>query len=217
MLKVNEMFETIQGEAEYTGTPSVFVRLQGCEVGCAFCDTPHTWAIDARVIPISDMKRKVEDEETCSLMSAGDIVVAVSDEHNAKHVVITGGEPCIYDLNELTQGLIEEGFSVQIETSGTEPIRCAPETFVTLSPKFDMAGGKEVLIESFARADEIKMPVGRQRDIDNIHDLIVPHGNNNIWLQPLSQSTKATALCVAEAIKNNWRVSIQTHKYMGVR
>ena len=216
MVKVNEIFSTIQGEATYTGTPSVFVRLQGCEVGCAFCDTPHTWAMNARVIPILQMLDKVDDEESCSDMSVLELVRVIATKHTARHVVITGGEPCIYDLTELTNELIDRGYNVQIETSGTEPIKCHESVWVTLSPKFDMAGGKEVLVESFARADEVKMPVGRRRDIDNIHELVVPH-HTNIWLQPLSQSEKATALCIEEALKNNWRVSIQTHKYMGVR
>jgi 7-carboxy-7-deazaguanine synthase len=216
MLKINEIFETIQGEAQYTGTPSVFIRLQGCEVGCAFCDTKHTWEMNPKIIPIKDMAAKVEDEESCAMMTEEEIVEFVIANFSAKHIVITGGEPCIYNLIELTDRFLDHGYSTQIETSGTEPILCADETFVTLSPKYNMAGGKEVLVDNYMRADEVKMPVGKQSDIDLIHTMIVPH-HDNIWLQPVSQSKKATQLCIDTATKNNWRISIQTHKFINIR
>jgi 7-carboxy-7-deazaguanine synthase len=213
---VNEFFETIQGEATYTGTPSVFIRLQGCPVGCAFCDTKHTWETDVPIIPIEQMRGKVEDEANCSKMTISQILYEL-DRFTARHVVITGGEPCMYDLTSLTETIIDSGRTVQIETSGTYEIHCAEDTWVTVSPKFNMPGGLEVLRSSLMLANEIKMPVGKDRDIDLILDEIEPNSACDIWLQPLSQSKKATDLCVRAAIENNWKVSIQTHKYMGVR
>jgi 7-carboxy-7-deazaguanine synthase len=162
------------------------------------------------------MLDKTEDEESCASMTV-DQIIRQLDNYSARHVVITGGEPAMYDLTELTTAIIDSVRSVQIETSGTFEIRCAEDTWITVSPKFNMPGGLPVLRNALMMADEIKMPVGKERDIENIHELIVPESSCDIWLQPLSQSAKATALCVKHAILNNWKVSLQTHKYLGVR
>ncbi len=218
MLKVNEIFETIQGEASYTGTPAVFLRLQGCPVACPWCDTKHTWHIQPEhTVAISVMLEKQADAPEFAQMSEKDLVEAVRSFH-ARHVVITGGEPCSYDLTQLTSELVGLGYTVQIETSGTFPVRAHPDTWVTVSPKVDMPGGLSVLPDALRRANEIKHPVGRERDIDNLR-LVLRDANPAalVWLQPLSQSEKATALCIQEATLNGWRVSIQTHKFLGVR
>lgn len=218
MLPVNEIFETIQGEASYTGTPSVFLRLQGCPVGCPWCDTKHTWDTEAKdEIAIAVLLEKQADAPTFARMSERELIDIVRT-FQARHVVITGGEPCMYDLTLLTGQLIGLGHTVQIETSGTYPVRVHPQAWVTVSPKVGMPGGLLVLPESLKRANEIKHPVGRDRDIDNLR--MVLHDANPaalVWLQPLSQSEKATALCIDEATANGWRVSIQTHKFLGVR
>lgn len=229
-LPVNELFETIQGEATFTGTPAVFIRLQGCPVGCAFCDTKHTWTIDPRnAVTMDEVLSKSADAPSFAWM--GPVHIAeIAARHKSQHIVITGGEPCLYDLWPLTSKLITRGLTVQIETSGTSEIKCAGGTFVTLSPKIGMPGGKEVLDSAIARADEIKMPVGKMADIDKLravmdrvkdarqkHDRDVINGGPTVWLQPLSQSPKATELCVEMATLNGWKLSVQTHKYLGVR
>ncbi|CAB4133803.1 NrdG Organic radical activating enzymes [uncultured Caudovirales phage] len=217
---VNEIFQTIQGEATYTGTPAIFIRMQGCPVGCGWCDTKHTWEVDPefKVEPIR-MLIKRDDTLQYADMSVENIYAAIKD-FDARHVVITGGEPCLYDLTSLTDFLIDKEYLVQIETSGTHEIICNDWTFVTVSPKIDMAGGFKILESAIARADEIKFPVGKSADIDKLIELITempPHPSTTIWLQPLSQNSKATKICVESAIKCGWRISIQTHKYMGVR
>jgi 7-carboxy-7-deazaguanine synthase len=223
MLPVNELFETIQGEASWTGTPSVFIRLQGCDVGCAFCDTKYTWPVNPeREVALSAMLSKLDDDDKYSLVGI-DTLVAMVKRYSAKHVVITGGEPCTHDLLPLTTRLIEqEGRSVQIETSGTAEIRCHHRTWVTVSPKFHMPGGKEVQIEMLNRADEIKMPVGRPADIAQLTTALGQLKQRTsrdipIWLQPLSMNKKATELCIAIATANNWKLSVQTHRFIGVR
>lgn len=216
---VNEVFESVQGEATYTGTPSVFIRLQGCPVGCAFCDTKHTWFMDdAKVMSIKPMLQKTEDTDGYAYMHIIDILTMLQN-YKARHIVLTGGEPCLYDLEPLTEALIANGYTVQIETSGTYPIKAHPKTFITVSPKIGMAGQLEVLHGCYLLADEIKFPVGKQADIVKLKEEVLPYtgGKNNIWLQPLSQNKTATALCVKEATENQWRVSIQTHKFIGVR
>src|SRR3954451_18271144 len=102
---VNEVFQSIQGEAHYVGTPSVFVRLQGCAVGCPWCDTRHTWDINpGHEVSLEHMLAKEADTPTFARLSQADILSVVG-RFNARHMVITGGEPCIYDLRSLTENL----------------------------------------------------------------------------------------------------------------
>lgn len=228
MLAVNELFQTIQGEAGWTGTPSVFVRLQGCDVGCPWCDTRHTWNIDESLeISLSAMLDKTADAPRYAIVGTATLVGAI-EQFQARHVVITGGEPAQYDLVELTTLLINSRRSVQIETSGTEPIRVNPATWVTVSPKIGMPGGKVVSAEALLRADEIKLPVGRLADIERFRILWattridavkagITVGDPIVWLQPLSQNRKATDLCIAAATEHEWRVSLQTHKFISIR
>jgi 7-carboxy-7-deazaguanine synthase len=224
---INEIFETVQGEAYYTGTPAVFVRLQGCTVGCPWCDTKHTWPVNAAdAASIDHMLAKKDSEQSYANMTVEQIVEAVN-RFKARHVVITGGEPCDYDLTELTKALPgPDGLrTVQIETSGTVLPQAAYWTWITVSPKIDMPGGRKVLLSALREADEIKMPVGKQVDIDKLKALLASMGEQSrgksgpplVWLQPLSQSEKATELCVQAATENGWRISIQTHKYLNVR
>jgi 7-carboxy-7-deazaguanine synthase len=194
---VNEIFQTVQGEATHTGTPAVFVRVQGCPVGCGWCDTKQTWDVPA------DHPR----------LSVEDIVRAVG-RFAARHVVITGGEPCLYDLNPLLAGLAAAGYGLQIETSGVYPIQVPDSVWVTVSPKVGMPGGT-CRADSLARADEIKMPVGKPRDVETLLGLPVPEGKP-VWVQPLSESPAATRLCIEAATEHGWRVSFQVHKLVGL-
>lgn len=215
---VNEIFESIQGEATFTGTPSIFIRLQGCPVGCAWCDTKHTWEVETKnmTTPVI-MMAKSSDTEQFAEMTVLELLDTLKQFH-ATHIVLTGGEPCIYDLTALTAQLYQAGYVVQIETSGTHDIKCHPSAFITVSPKLDMAGGFKILPECLEMADEIKHPVGKQADINKLRNEILPYAfTKNIWLQPLSQSKKATDLCIQQATENGWKVSIQTHKFLGVR
>lgn len=220
MLPINEVFETIQGEAHYTGTPAVFVRLQGCDVGCPWCDTKHTWDVaPGEAVTTSEMLAKLVDGKSYAMMEATAIAAHVAS-FKARHVVITGGEPCLYDLRRLTELVIAGGRTVQIETSGTEEIHAHPETWITVSPKVNMPGGKPILMRAIALANEIKMPVGKAEDIDRLERVLamVPGFRPmNVWLQPLSQSNKATDLCVKSATELGFRLSLQTHKFLGVR
>lgn len=218
MLRVNEIFPTIQGEACWTGMPATFIRLQGCPVGCSWCDTKHTWpeGNERKRIGIVEMLDKVEPAPTWAKMSPEQIVENVG-YMQPRHFVITGGEPCAQDISLLTAKLLTLG-SVQVETSGTHPVHVASGVWVTVSPKVGMAGGLEVLPDALERANEIKMPVTHQGDLDNLLNLLQGvKGNPVVWLQPISQGEQATALCVEACLEHHWRLSIQTHKYVGVR
>lgn len=213
---VNELFVTIQGEGSFTGTPATFVRLQGCPVGCAWCDTKHTWSLDeAKSVSLEQVLEKdAHADESFAWCTVEEIL----DATEVHHVVLTGGEPCLYDLLPLTTALIEAGRSVQVETSGTHEVRVHPETFITVSPKVGMPGGMMVLASALLRASEIKMPVGRMRDIEVLAELLLSVPDDvPVWLQPLSQSPTATGLCTQQAIARGWSLSVQTHKYIGLR
>ena len=218
MLKINEIFDTIQGEAYFTGTPATFIRLQGCPVGCHWCDTKHTWSegTEKLRIEIDEMLHKTKDSPKWSALSEKEIVKIVK-KLKPRHFVLTGGEPCSQDIFELTRLLASVG-TVQVETSGTYEINVYHKTWVTVSPKVNMLGGLEVLNTALSRANELKMPINGLKDVKNLLKLIKKQNYERlVWLQPVSQELKNTELCVNEAKNNNWRVSIQTHKYMGVR
>lgn len=220
-LPVNEIFNSIQGEGSFTGTPAVFVRLQFCGVGCSFCDTKHTWAKDdSKKITFDEMLRKWEDGDEWADVSITDLYAYLVKQPESL-IVITGGEPCMYDLTEFTENLLGAGKTVQIETSGTAKIKVSGAAFVTLSPKIGMPGGLKVLPLSSYRADEIKMPVGKQKDVDILKEFLQGDGigarGKPVYLQPLSQNEKATELCIEQARQNGWRLSAQLHKYLKVR
>lgn len=219
-LPVNEVFETIQGEGFHTGVPSIFVRLQGCDVGCSWCDTKHTWQVleSDRVQPDLIIGAS-GDTARWAMLTPNQLLEQFKTRYQAKHIVITGGEPCIYDLHELTNVLIAAGYSVQIETSGTYPVNAAAKAWVTVSPKVDMKGGKVVIEQALHRANEIKHPVARERDLTNLKSLLTGMTINVdvlVCLQPISQQQRATELCIQACIENNWRLSLQTHKFIGI-
>lgn len=218
MLRVNEIFPTIQGEAHWTGTPATFIRLQGCPVGCSWCDTKHTWPVnEKKKITVGEMLAKIDPAPNWAEMSVAD-VAAVVRSMKPRHFVITGGEPCTYDLFTLTANLKTLG-TVQVETSGTHEIKAVPGTWVTVSPKIGMAGGLKVRGDAMQRADEIKFPVETAEDIKRLEELLARHPANGrlVWLQPVSQDDEATELCVRACMTRRWSLSIQTHKYAGVR
>ncbi|QAV22458.1 7-carboxy-7-deazaguanine synthase QueE [Proteus hauseri] len=218
---INEMFQTLQGEGIFTGVPALFVRLQGCPVGCSWCDTKHTWEKEEeKKVPIGDIPIKTQESDAWGNATVDEILALFQQQgYSARHVVITGGEPCLYDLRPLTEGLEQAGFNCQIETSGTHDILCSEQTWVTLSPKVGMRGGFTVLPSAINRANEIKHPVGRQKDIEALDALLTLRTSLPapvVALQPISCKNSATKLCIETCIARNWRFSMQTHKYLNI-
>ena len=200
MLPINEMFASIQGEGGLAGTPSVFVRLQGCLVGCPFCDTKESW----------DLQAGSEDPDR--------IAELIGDRWpHYRHVVVTGGEPLMHDISRLVQEIQKTGRSVQVETSGVYEIKELDGVFVTVSPKRQ---NLETLHSSLRRAEEIKHLVGKDAHAHELKALLADSGvpdETPIYLQPLSMSGKSTEVCIRQAAEHGWKVSIQAHKILGVR
>ncbi|WP_434527029.1 7-carboxy-7-deazaguanine synthase QueE [Photorhabdus asymbiotica] len=218
---INEIFQTLQGEGFFTGVPAIFIRLQGCPVGCSWCDTKHTWEKKAEKQQMLEtiLLKTNESDEWGEASPKQIATLFVQQGYTARHVVITGGEPCIYDLIPLTEELENLGYQCQIETSGTYHVKCSAATWVTVSPKVKMRGGYQVLQQALQRANEIKHPVARERDIEALDELLATLDNNSsriVALQPISQKEDATRLCIETCIARNWRLSMQTHKYLNI-
>jgi len=218
--KINELFETIQGEGSFTGQPSIFIRLQGCPVECSWCDTKHTWPVNLEdKVSTNIMLAEAEESEKWAEMSVDQIIELVKKQsYRAKHIVITGGEPCMVNLTPLCLAFESLNYSCQIETSGTFEVKTSEQCWVTVSPKINMRGGFKILNSAMRRANEIKHPVATEQHVDELKSLLKEHNitQTPIYLQPISQKTRATELAIETCIANNWRLSVQVHKYLGI-
>jgi 7-carboxy-7-deazaguanine synthase len=211
--KVNDLYACIQGEGAQTGVPMVMIRLQGCPVGCPFCDTKETWDTDVadQTIELSDA---LGVNKRWTAMTAGAIANAANRliGGNNPWALISGGEPLLQNCDELTDRLRNLNFRTALETSGTADVSGRWD-WLTVSPKVGMPGGRVVLKATTERANEIKWVVGKQEDLDALDAFLdaYPHPST-ISLQPMSLNAKATQLCVARCIARSWRLSVQTHK-----
>lgn len=217
---INEIFYSLQGEATFAGLPSIFIRFQGCDVGCAFCDTRHTWKLENhKIMTVDEVINKTIDSDQYANFTEEELLIQIYSYKVARHVVFTGGEPALYNLSQIITTLEEKGYTTQIETSGTEELQITNKTWVTVSPKINMPGKKKLYKDSIIRANEIKMPVGRVEDIVKLKNFIKEYNiiHKPIWLQPISCGKSATKLAVDAALSNNWRVSLQIHKFLNIR
>ncbi len=191
-----EEFYTVQGEGAYTGTPAYFIRLGGCDVGCFWCDVKESW--DAEIHP----KKSVEE------------LANAAQESGASVVVVTGGEPCMHNLNALTNALRERKLRTHLETSGTHPLTGSWD-WLTLSPK----KFKSTRDEYYGSANELKVIVYNKHDLEwgQTHaERINP--NALCYFQPEWDERDSSIPMILNYIRENtqWRISLQTHKYIGV-
>lgn len=196
LLPLVEDFYTIQGEGYHSGKPAYFIRLGGCDVGCRWCDAKYTWNPQAH--PPTDVKTIIERATSCS----------------AQAIVITGGEPLLYPLGELTRGLHERGLEIFIETSGTHPLS-GEFDWVCLSPKRQMPP----LEEAFKRADELKVIIQTAADIEwAVECSKRVRSKCRLYLQPEWSVYEQITGTVVEWVKEHptWNISIQAHKFMNI-
>jgi len=191
-----EHFYTLQGEGAFAGYAAYFIRLGGCDVGCVWCDVKESW--DAAAHP---------QVTVATLLS---YVL----ESKTNRVVITGGEPCMYDLHALCNALHAHGLKVHLETSGAHEIR-GNFDWVTLSPK----KFKAPLASAYAKADELKIIVFNKHDFDwaREHQALVP-AKSALYLQTEWEKRDSNYNLIIDFIKANpaWHLSIQTHKYLEI-
>ncbi|HWY97534.1 MAG TPA: 7-carboxy-7-deazaguanine synthase QueE [Bacteroidia bacterium] len=196
VLPVMEHFYTIQGEGMHSGSAAYFIRLGGCDVGCHWCDVKESWDVNAH--PLIDIDKLIEE-----VKKAG-----------ASIVVITGGEPAMHNLKQITAQLKRQGIAVHIETSGSSAIT-GKFDWVCLSPK----KLKTPLKESFKLANELKIIIYNKDDFDWAEkNAALVSKKCQLLLQPeWSRAEKVTPLIVEYVKKHpRWQVSLQTHKYMNV-
>jgi len=194
-LPLMEHFRSIQGEGFHTGLTSYFLRIGGCDVGCHWCDVKESW--DASKHPLTDVQTIID-------LPAGHDRVAV----------ITGGEPMMWDMNSLTQGLNDRSIRTHLETSGAHP-HSGSWDWVCLSPKKTMS----TLPVWYSLADELKVIVHNAHDLPwaQSHAEKVPN-DCALYLQPEWSKREAILPAIIAHLEANpqWKLSLQTHKYLGM-
>ncbi len=201
---VMEHFYTLQGEGRWTGTAAYFVRLGGCDVGCVWCDVKASWPADAH-----------------PKMSVHEIVKVIKNStpnneyrNNDNIVVVTGGEPTMHNLNPLTDALTAEGFRTHIETSGVWPLT-GRWNWVCFSPKKFKSPHESI----YFCANELKVVVFHPSDIawaESHAQRCRPE--TQLYLQPEWSRHDESARLIIDYVKKNpkWRLSLQTHKFVGI-
>jgi 7-carboxy-7-deazaguanine synthase len=195
-LPVMEQFYTLQGEGFHQGRAAYFIRLGGCDVGCVWCDVKDSW--DAEKHP-----QKTVTE-----------IVKEAAQFPGRLAVITGGEPLMHNLTELTSALHTAGFSTNIETSGAHPLT-GDWDWICLSPKKFKAPLPEIL----PLANELKVVIFNKSDFEwaEKHAAWVSP-NCKLYLQPEWDKADIVTPLIVDYIKNNpqWELSLQVHKYINV-
>lgn len=218
MYQVNDIYTCIQGEGCQTGVAMVLVRLHGCDVGCSWCDTKETWPMLQRN-QVETLDKALGSTPLYAELTAEQIAQYCSQKHpGPRWVLLTGGEPALQPLGELVQALHKRGYQVALETSGTALGHLNTGLdWICVSPKLGMPGGRPVLPEAVAVADEIKHVVGCPDDIEKLGALLTTYSLKKgvqVCLQPLSTNATATSLCLEKAKEKGWRLSVQVHKYL---
>ena len=217
-LPVVETFHSLQGEGLHAGRSAFFIRLAGCTVGCSWCDTKHSWPAAAPASrPLAALAA-----ETAAAAAAG-----------AAFVVITGGEPLHHNLNDLCQALravkpnsTSGTLPLHLETSGVDPLS-GHFDWITLSPKRHKPPTTELL----AACDELKVVVSSEADLSfaeamaraaqaarNLEQCRELVRDPVLLIQPAAGCSRSQELAIAYVVAQpSWRLSLQTHKWLGVR
>jgi organic radical activating enzyme len=201
---VHETFYSVQGEGLHQGRAAFFIRLYGCPQGCWWCDSAGTWHPDYR-------------PERVRLLRAAELAeLAAGQSPPEALVVLTGGEPILFDLDPLCAALRRLGRLVHLETSGMAALRGQVD-WVTLSPK---PQGTWPLPEVVARADEVKLIVHDSEDIQaGLATLDGLSASAPIFLNPewsrMRDGDRALLAYMVEAVKHNprLRLGLQAHKF----
>lgn len=196
MLPIMEEFYSIQGEGFNTGKAAYFIRVGGCDVGCHWCDVKESW--NPELHPLTNIHQIINN------------ITAIK----AKAIVITGGEPLLYNLNFITNELKKNGVEVFLETSGAHK-SSGNWDWYCLSPKKNMPP----LSDAYLLANELKVIVHNKNDFDwaEQHAAKV-NANCRLYLQPEWSNQKKMLPLMIDYVKKNtqWCISLQTHKFMRI-
>jgi len=195
-LPVVEEFYTLQGEGFHTGKAAYFLRLGGCDVGCSWCDSRFSWNPDIHPVVSCDVIiRNIIDSGTDS-------------------AVITGGEPLMWNLDYLCEGLKNKKINTFIETSGAYPLSGTWD-WICLSPKKNSPPVNEI----YKIADELKVIIQDKIDFEWAEKYkTLVNKTCRLYLQPEWSRFEIIIPEIVEYVKKNpeWRVSLQVHKYMHI-
>lgn len=195
-LPLMEAFYTLQGEGAHQGRAAYFIRLGGCDVGCVWCDVKESWQADAH-----------------PQVSINTITYEAS-RHPGRLAVVTGGEPLMYQLDELTRSLHAAGFETNIETSGAHPLS-GQWDWICFSPK----KFKAPLPEIYDRANELKVVIFNKSDFAWAEEHAARVSPDcHLFLQPEWSKMEQMMPQLIDYIKEHpqWRISLQVHKFMNI-
>ncbi len=199
-IPVVETFHSLQGEGHHYGRSAFFIRLAGCNVGCAWCDTKHSW-------PMASHAKQDVDALAVQATQAKDA--------GAAFVVITGGEPLHHNLQPLTDALDRScGLPIHLETSGVDQLSGRFD-WVTLSPKRHRPPQQALL----SRCDELKVVVLDTDDVSFAHAMANDTSMaTHLLVQPVWDSETAQDLAIHHVKQHpRWRLSLQSHKFLQIR
>ncbi len=193
---VVEIFHSIQGEGTWAGTNAVFIRLGGCDVHCGFCDTKESWNANLHPLQTVDDIAKV----------VGKLKPAIA--------VITGGEPLMHNLDPLTDAIKKWQIPIHLETSGAHP-KSGTFDWVTLSPKTFKPPHPSV----YSQVQELKVVISSPSDLQWAEEQATLVSSDTLkYLQPEWGNSSSQELILNYVLAHpEWRMSLQTHKYLGVR
>ena len=195
-LPIMEYFYTIQGEGSYAGRAAFFIRLAGCDVGCVWCDVKESW--NANEHPLLTI----------------DFIIEEVVKSGANFVVITGGEPAMYDLTELTKRLKVLQLEIATETSGTYALIGLIDWYCFSPKKF-----KQPVQDAYDKAAELKVIINHPSDFEfaELHASKV-NSSCKLYLQPEWSKQDRFLPEIIAYVKRypKWRISLQTHKFMQI-
>ncbi len=195
-LPIVEEFYSLQGEGYHMGKPAYFIRIGGCDVGCAWCDTKYSW--DPLIHPVVPVDDVIENLISCKALAA----------------VITGGEPLMYNLDYLCTELKNNRIETFIETSGAYTLSGIWD-WICLSPK----SKQPPLDEIYNLANELKVIVAKPEDIEwAVRNARLVESSCKLYLQPEWSAYNRILPIIIDFIKANptWSISLQTHKFMHI-
>ena len=195
-LPVMEHFFTLQGEGYHSGRAAYFIRLAGCDVGCVWCDVKESWTISPE-----------------QYLTIDQLLEALSNVA-ADFIVITGGEPTMHDLTDLTTVLKQHGFEIAIETAGVHPLKGHIDWYCFSPKKF-----KAPIDEAYSKANELKIVIAHPSDFEWAETHAQKVGPDcKLFLQTEWEKQERLLPLIIEYIKRNkkWKISLQSHKYMQI-